>query len=110
MSLFATLMHPELKLAGVVSLSAYIPCRYRLAEHPPTAPPASPIFMAHGTADMVIHLRWHQHSVAYLKGLSARLTVRTYEGMDHSACQEEIHDIGEFIQSQLAENPEKHQL
>lgn len=66
--------------------------------------------MAHGTEDMIIQLRWHQHTVAYLKGLSARLTVKVYEGMDHSACQEEVHDVGEFVQSQLQTDPDKQQL
>lgn len=100
-SLFTTLNHPEMRVGGVLALSGYVPCRKLMQSRPP-APPTSPIFMAHGTADAIIQFRWHQHSVAFVRGLGGTLpTVRVYEGMQHGSCGEEIADVAEFIQTQL---------
>lgn len=58
--------------------------------------------MAHGTQDMVIQYRWHQHSVKFVEALGgAPLRVRAYEGMQHSACEEEVADVAEFMDTQL---------
>lgn len=100
-SIFATLAHPEIKLAGIIALSAYVPCRRLLREQPPL-PLSTPIFMAHGTADMVVQYRWHKHSVDFLRSLGGGpVQAKAYEGMDHAACEEEIVDVAEFIESQL---------
>lgn len=104
-SLFTILNHPEVRLGGVLALSGYVPCR-RLLRSRSLAPLTSPIFMAHGTADAIVQFRWHQHSVAFVRGLGGvPLTVRVYEGMQHASCGEEIADVSEFIQTQLQRGP-----
>lgn len=100
-SLFTSLIHPEVRLAGIIALSAYVPCR-RIVKEKVTAPLKTPIFMGHGTSDMVVQYRWHLHSANFLRSLGGiPITTKAYEGMEHSACEEEIADLSEFIESQL---------
>lgn len=101
MSIFTALTVPDLKIGGIISLSAYVPARKYIKSLPPRHL-TTPMFMAHGTADMVIQYRWHQHSLSYLKGLpGAIITAKVYEGMQHSSCEEEVVDIIDFIETQL---------
>lgn len=101
-SLFTTLLQPELKLGGIIALSTYVPCRKYLKSQP-LKPLSTPIFMAHGTADEVVQYLWHQSSATFLKNLGGEpVTLKNYKGMTHSACEEEIIDIIEYIQAQLA--------
>lgn len=108
-SLFTLLTEAEATtdLAGVISLSAYIPGRAHVrACLQQMRGPAVPIFMAHGTADQVVSYKWHQKSVEYLKthlaDASSTLEVHKYEGMDHGTCGEELVDMVDFIHKQLA--------
>lgn len=92
------------RLAGIVALSGYVPCRQYFYKHPPSLESVKcPIFMGHGTEDPVIQYRWHKDSVQFIRNLHKKLpiTVRKYEGMGHSACEEELVDIIEFIDEQL---------
>ena len=40
---------------------------------------------------------WGQHSHELLKGTMSDVTFKTYEGMAHSACDEELKDVSEFL-------------
>lgn len=103
-SIFTALTQPQLKLAGIIALSAYVPCRRHFKENSP-GPLTNRLFMGHGTDDMVIQYRWHQHSVQFLRSLGGLpITVRKYEGMQHSSCEEELADIADFIKERLASN------
>lgn len=100
--LFTTLTHPYVRLAGVIALSAYLPARTFLQSLPLRARTV-PIFMGHGTADMLVQYQWHQHSAEYLKKLDGpKMKIGTYEGIGHSTCRKEMEDVAEFIQEQLA--------
>lgn len=108
-SLFALLTEAETTtgLAGVISLSAYVPGRAHLKAYLQRMKgPAVPIFMAHGTADPVVSYKWHQKSVEYLKthlaDAPSALKVHKYEGMEHCTCGEELADMVEFINERLA--------
>lgn len=108
-SLFTMLTRPEesSNLAGIIALSAYVPGRTYVKTHSPQPLKLTlPVFIAHGTADRVVAYGWHRDSVQYLKSVlpeaTASLTVHTYEGMEHCTCGEEMADLAEFLDRQLA--------
>jgi lysophospholipase-2 len=91
------------QLGGVVALSGYVPCHERLMRagaFPGTEGRRVPrVFVAHGTADAVVQLRWHTLSVGWLTEMlgSAPLAVRTYDGMGHASCAKELSDVSSFL-------------
>jgi phospholipase/carboxylesterase len=60
-----------------------------------------PIFMAHGTADPLIPLLLASLSRKHLEQQGYRVEWHQYL-MPHSVCQEEIRDIGQWLQRVLA--------
>lgn len=109
-SLFTTLAHPNVKLGGIVALSGYIPCRKLIKSLPPH-PLTMPVFAGHGTLDFVVQYSWHTKSVEFLKKLGgACVTNKSYEGMQHEVCEEEIADVVEFINSRCQKISEKTEL
>ncbi|MBM3343349.1 MAG: carboxylesterase [Betaproteobacteria bacterium] len=93
------LRYPQ-KLAGVMSLSSYLPCASSFEAGASSANKATPLFIAHGTEDPV---------VPYERGSSTRdllqqsgYVVQWHEyAMPHSVCLEEIRDIGEWLRKVL---------
>jgi phospholipase/carboxylesterase len=84
------------RLAGVMSLSSYLPCVDSFAAEAAPANRNTPLFVAHGTLDPV---------VAYARGTAARdilqkagyaVEWREY-AMEHSVCLEEIRDISTWL-------------
>jgi lysophospholipase-2 len=62
-----------------------------------------PVFLAHGTADQVLQYQYgvasHEHMTEKL-GMTA-VSFQTYQGMGHSACQEELQQLANFIANVL---------
>ncbi|MEW5303355.1 MAG: hypothetical protein WDW38_001681 [Sanguina aurantia] len=90
------MLRSNVKLAGVMALSTYLPLRDLpgvLSEENKGAP----IFMGHGDADRVVSYAFGQQTETRLKGLGADVEFRTYRNMAHSACAEEMKDIGVFL-------------
>ena len=89
------LRYPK-KLAGVMSLSSYLPCSDSFDAEASSANKATALFVAHGTEDPV---------VPYARGSSTRdllqqsgYTVEWREyAMPHSVCLEEVRDIGAWL-------------
>lgn len=76
-----------------------------------TKPLKVPMFLGHGTDDFVVKYSWHKDSAAFLRSLGgAKVVSKSYKGMQHSACEEEVVDVEEFIQSCLPLENEKSEL
>ena len=90
------LRHAE-PLAGLLSLSAYIPLINTIGSERHLANQNTPIFVAHGTADPIVPIHRGQSSADALVSLGYPVQWHTY-GMPHSVCEEEIRDIAKFIQ------------
>ena len=99
-ALLTGLRHPE-RLAGIMALSSYLPLASTLAAEASAANRDVPIFMAHGTADPLIPLPLASLSRGHLKQLGYQVEWHQYL-MPHSVCQEEIRDIGQWLQHVLA--------
>ena len=99
-SLYAGLTS-SLKLAGIAALSGYLPVRditFSKMQNPNI-----PILMCHGTSDNVVPFRWGKMSFDTLKAKGvANASFKSYSGMAHSACDEEMRDVVEFIANRLS--------
>lgn len=97
--LHTALRYPR-RLAGVIAMSTYVPLA---ADLPDQAHPANldvPIWMAHGTDDTVVPLKYGQISRNLLQSLGYHVDWHEYP-MDHAVCAEEIQHIAVFIRSIL---------
>ena len=100
MTLQTGLRHPE-TLAGLMCLSGYLPLADMTAAERTPASLATPIFMAHGTADPVVPVVRAEQSRDLLTGMGYQIEWHTYH-MQHSLCQEEIDAIGAWLKKVLA--------
>jgi phospholipase/carboxylesterase len=87
--------YPE-QLAGVIGLSTYLPFLDRLSIEASHTNCATPIFMAHGTDDRVVPIALGDNTQRALCAARYPLEWRTY-ATQHSACWEEIIDIGDWL-------------
>ncbi|KAI9334286.1 Phospholipase/carboxylesterase/thioesterase [Obelidium mucronatum] len=97
MSLLASLK-TDIKLAGIVGLSGYLPLADKAEELATSANQWTPIFMGHGDSDEVVAHQWGRLSADKLKdGLGRQVTFKTYRGMGHSSSNAEMMDLVKFI-------------
>ncbi|MFZ9520337.1 MAG: alpha/beta hydrolase [Silvanigrellaceae bacterium] len=86
------------RLGGVVALSGYLAHTHRLT---PPAPERLelPIFLAHGLNDQVVFPAQHFETLDILSHFGFRkVTAKTYRGVAHGLCAEEIFDIRSFFE------------
>jgi len=88
------------RLGGIVALSGYLPLRKQLVQERHTENLQTPIFMAHGTQDPVVPFERGQASARLLAEAGHGVDFRSYP-MQHSLCEAEVEDIGEFLRARL---------
>jgi predicted esterase len=83
--------------AGIMALSGYLGAREEVAKR--CKNPATPIFMAHGTADPVIPYVMSQGSHQLLTGAvkATQVEYKAYPGMPHSSCPQEMADASSWL-------------
>jgi phospholipase/carboxylesterase len=99
LALQAGLRHPE-KLAGIMALSCYLPAAQTFASETHRSNLPTPIFMAHGMADLVIPVDFARLSRECLVEAGYAVEWHEYE-MAHSVCAPEITHIGEWLKQVL---------
>ncbi|HVY07681.1 MAG TPA: dienelactone hydrolase family protein [Burkholderiales bacterium] len=87
-------------LAGVMSLSAYLPLAGTVAQERNAASNDVPIFLGHGIADNVVPLKLGASTRDQLVKLGYDVDWHQYP-MPHSVCAEELQDIGEWLKRVL---------
>jgi phospholipase/carboxylesterase len=95
MALLTGLRHRE-KLAGIVGLSGYLPIASTTAKERDPANQHTPIFLAHGTHDEVVHLERAEASRDALQALGYPVEWHTYP-MGHSVSPQEIQHLDAFL-------------
>lgn len=95
MALYTGLRMSE-TLAGIIALSGYLPLRNTTAAERHPANAATPVFMAHGTQDMVVPPDYAEISRDALLALEQPVQWHTYP-MPHGLHPREIHDIQQFL-------------
>ena len=96
-------------LGACVACSSWLPLS---AEYPEALAESGvrrdfPILQCHGDEDMVVRLTWGSLSHKLLSEHMTSVTWKTYEGMQHSACDEELTDVGDFLRQHIAQVPEE---
>ncbi|KAI0967826.1 Phospholipase/carboxylesterase/thioesterase [Xylaria arbuscula] len=104
-----TSLTAKVKLAGVVGLSCWLPLdsKFPSLVQESDLNHETPIFLAHGTADHVVPTPLGQMSYELLKKQNFPVTIKTYPGMAHSACLEELDEVEAFLHSRLPPQEEK---
>jgi phospholipase/carboxylesterase len=97
---FHTGLRHATPLAGIISLSGYIPVPCETGSEYPAANATLPILVCHGTHDQVVPPALADQALEHLKEQGFTYTFNTYE-MQHSLCPEEIDDIATFINQLL---------
>jgi phospholipase/carboxylesterase len=100
----AIAMHASLrfgrKLAGLMSLSSWLPLGERFADEVANNPNSQardlPVFMAHGSFDPVLPISLGQQSRVALQGAGYDIEWHEYP-MAHAVCAEEIRDIRNWL-------------
>jgi lysophospholipase-2 len=101
LALYAGLTYPE-ALAGIIGLSCWMPLHKQF----PAArkcPDSVPILLCHGDSDPIVSYKFGQMSSNSLKQYMKKLQFKTYRGLPHQSCPEEIHDMKQFIREKLPE-------
>lgn len=91
-----TLLHCDLKLAAAIALSGYLPMQLESLRDAHEANKQTPIFMGHGTEDMIVPFMLGQMTYNGLNSAGYNTQWHAYQ-MAHSVCMEEIKDIGKFL-------------
>ena len=100
MALMVGLRHAE-RLAGIVSMSGYLPLADTVAAERSAANQGTPIFMGHGTHDGVVALPRAQASRDALAALGYMVDWHEYP-MEHSVCPQEVSDLEAWLLRVLA--------
>jgi len=95
------LRYPK-RLAGIMALSSYLPLDLQLNDERHEANQHTPILMAHGTHDPVIHLKLGEMSRDYLRQLGYSVEWHQYY-MEHTVHPDEISDISQWFSSNIKE-------
>ena len=84
------------RLAGIVSLSAFLPTLEQLKTERSAANQDIPILIAHGILDSVVDVEFGKKTSDQLQTLGYNVEWCDFM-MDHSVCHEEIERIADFI-------------
>lgn len=96
-SLLCALESP-FQVGGVVALSGYLARAHRIALPNPTRN-LLPVFVAHGLHDQVVFPAQHFETLDILNHFGfTKVSNKTYPGVAHSICAEELFDIRTFIE------------
>lgn len=99
-------------LGGIVSFSCYAPHRTTLAklisETHKTDSSMPAVFWAHGLSDNLVHYRWGKGSVDLLKSMGVQVEFKSYQGMGHHSCPEEMEDLIGWMKGKLSESTDDH--
>ncbi|XP_019290789.1 acyl-protein thioesterase 1 isoform X1 [Panthera pardus] len=99
-----TALTTQQKLAGVTALSCWLPLRASFPQGPISGVNRDiAILQCHGDCDSLVPLMIASLTSEKLKMLvnPANVTFKTYQGMMHSSCQQEMMDIKQFIDKLL---------
>uniref|UniRef100_A0A2K5PSJ5 Acyl-protein thioesterase 1 n=1 Tax=Cebus imitator TaxID=2715852 RepID=A0A2K5PSJ5_CEBIM len=99
-----TALTTQQKLEGVTALSCWLPLRASFPQGPISGVNRdTSILQCHGDCDPLVPLMFGSLTVEKLKTLvnPANVAFKTYEGMMHSSCQQEMMDVKQFIDKVL---------
>ncbi|KAK2117178.1 acyl-protein thioesterase [Saguinus oedipus] len=99
-----TALTTQQKLAGITALSCWLPLQASFPQGPISGANRDIyILQCHGDCDSLVPVTFGSLTVEKLKTLvnPANVTFKTYEGVMHSSCQQEMMDVKQFIDKVL---------
>ncbi len=96
MSLMVGYTYPS-KLAGVAVFSGYLPRYEKFSEFLSDKNKNTPAYIGHGTADNVVSIRAAEKIDEVLSTHNIPHEFKSFAGVQHSACEEEIDDLLNFF-------------
>jgi lysophospholipase-2 len=95
-ALYSSFTTPQKSLAGIVALSTWLPL-YKTFPACVKANQATPILQCHGEDDMLVASSFGMMTSHLIKSFNSKLVFKTYPGMGHSSCDEEMEEVKKFI-------------
>lgn len=95
-ALYSALAKSQKSLAGVVALSTWLPLHQTF----PAAVKANqetPILQCHGDSDSLVAPSFGLMTSQLISSFNSHMQFKTYRGMEHSSCDEEMDDVKSFI-------------
>lgn len=99
LALFSALTFPQ-PLAGVIALSTWLPLRSKFPAEA-VGNRNTPVLQCHGNCDPLVPYKWGQATATLLKQFMTQTEFKTYEGVSHTSCDEEMRDVKEFVEKLL---------
>uniref|UniRef100_A0A3P9J4Z8 Acyl-protein thioesterase 1 n=1 Tax=Oryzias latipes TaxID=8090 RepID=A0A3P9J4Z8_ORYLA len=99
-----TALTTQQKLAGVIALSSWLPLRKSFPQAATnSANKDMHVLQCHGDADPLVPLMFGTQTAEKMKSLinPANMAFKTYRGLPHSTCPEEMVDVKRFIEKHL---------
>lgn len=91
----------EAAVAGIASLSGYLPMAAHTASEITAAGKATPVFLGHGSQDPVVPESLGKRSRVALEALGVKVQWQSYP-MPHSVCADEVRDLGDWLTVRFA--------
>ncbi|KAG7524485.1 acyl-protein thioesterase 1 [Solea senegalensis] len=99
-----TALTTQQKLAGVVALSCWLPLRSSFPQATANCPNKDMhVLQCHGDADPLVNQAFGKMTATMMKTLinDTNVTFKSYQGLSHSSCPEELVDVKQFIEKLL---------
>ncbi|KAI8340487.1 Phospholipase/carboxylesterase/thioesterase [Chlamydoabsidia padenii] len=87
----------QIKLSGIIGTSGYLPLGEKFTAMASGINQHTAILMCHGDQDLVVKYKYGQASSRYLASLGYRVDFKSYSGLGHVVCDQEIQDIAAFL-------------
>uniref|UniRef100_A0A0B6ZUX0 palmitoyl-protein hydrolase n=1 Tax=Arion vulgaris TaxID=1028688 RepID=A0A0B6ZUX0_9EUPU len=93
------------KVGGVVALSTWIPMNKHFTNQSNNKYNTEvPVLQCHGLADPLVPHRWGQATHEIIKSFNSKAQFKSYSGMGHSSCAEEMEDVRVFLVNLLTDS------
>ncbi|CAO3628913.1 unnamed protein product [Cunninghamella echinulata] len=91
----------SIPLSGVIGVSGWLPLGEKITTLASEENKKVRLLVCHGDDDPIVKYRYGRASAKYLNKIGYDVDFKTYEGLAHTTCSQEINDIGDFIHSIL---------
>eukprot|EP00899_Mesostigma_viride_P001624 jgi/Mesvir1/11462/Mv04608-RA.1 len=100
LALTSGLRYPR-SLAGIAAFSGWIPSKRLLAKDTNEESRKTPVLWCHGTGDQIVLYDCAKTGVPALESAGINVELKSYPGMEHASCYEEIEDLKKWIAARL---------